>query len=75
MWDWQCACVCFSVSRTRGYRFKSALKFLRLTYTNDGVLALWRGNSATMARVVPYAAIQFAAHEEWKHVLSVDKGG
>jgi len=67
--------IYFQVSRTRGYRIKSALTFLRLTYQNDGVFALWRGNSATLARVVPYAAIQFAAHEEWKHLLKVDKGG
>jgi solute carrier family 25 protein 42 len=65
----------FSVSRTKRYSFKGALKFIRLTYHNDGVLALWRGNSATMVRVVPFAAIQFAAYEEWKTFLHVDKDG
>lgn len=28
-----------------------------------------------MARIVPYAAIQFSAHEHWKNWLGVDKRG
>ena len=27
-----------------------------------------------MARIVPYAAIQFSAHEQWKQVLGVGHG-
>lgn len=28
-----------------------------------------------MARIVPYAAIQFSAHEQWKHFLGTDQPG
>ena len=36
------------------YRIKGAVKFLKLTYTQDELLSLWRGNSATMARWYPW---------------------
>nr|CAD2140606.1 unnamed protein product [Meloidogyne enterolobii] len=65
----------FQVNSSRRYSFKSALKFVRHTYRESGFFALYRGNSASLARVVPYAAIQFAAHEEYKKLLNVDIEG
>ncbi|XP_021921251.1 mitochondrial coenzyme A transporter SLC25A42 isoform X2 [Zootermopsis nevadensis] len=61
----------FQISESR-YSAREALRFLVNTYRNEGLLSLWRGNSATMARIIPYAAIQFTAHEQWKRVLRVD---
>lgn len=62
-----------SVSPSRRYSFRAALRFVILTYRENGFVALFRGNSASLARVVPYAAIQFASHEEFKHLLGVDR--
>uniref|UniRef100_A0A183J9J8 ADP/ATP translocase n=1 Tax=Soboliphyme baturini TaxID=241478 RepID=A0A183J9J8_9BILA len=63
----------FCLVSSKRYSFVAAFKFIRGTYVNDGFLALYRGNSATMVRVMPFAAIQYCAHEQWRHVLGVDK--
>ncbi|XP_058988234.1 mitochondrial coenzyme A transporter SLC25A42 [Musca domestica] len=65
----------FQINKSVRYSLNGAILFLKQTYAKEGVLALWRGNSATMARIVPYAAIQFTAHEQWRKILSVDKDG
>lgn len=62
----------FQINKDRQFSYRAAAKFLTDTYTKEGFLALWRGNSATMARIIPYAAIQFTAHEQWKKFLRIE---
>ena len=45
---------------------------LRQTFVENGFLGLFRGNSATMARIIPYASLQFTAHEQYKMLLRTD---
>lgn len=61
----------FQIRKTP-YSAKKAILFIRETLQKEGLLALWRGNSATMARIVPYAAIQFTSHDQWKRILHTD---
>lgn len=61
--------------RHQPFSARSAYNFLKDTFRKEGFFALWRGNTATMARIVPYAAIQFTAHEQWKKILNVDAAG
>jgi len=63
--------IYFQTHPEKRYRLKGAWKFIRLTYSNTGVLSLWRGNSATMARIMPYAAIQFMSHDQYKTLLGI----
>ncbi|VDQ07338.1 unnamed protein product [Trichobilharzia regenti] len=61
--NFQSTCMRFNVH--------SLVGFLKDTYSKHGFLCLWRGNTATLARIFPYAAIQYSAHEHYKYLLGV----
>ena len=53
------------------YSLKGAFKFIGDSYRKDGLLLVWRGNSATIARIVPSAAITYMSHDQYKRVLGI----
>ncbi|XP_076629198.1 dephosphocoenzyme A carrier [Colletes latitarsis] len=64
----------FQISK-QPYSGRAALEFLIKTLRTEGLLSLWRGNSATMVRIIPYSAVQFTAHEQWKRILGINGSG
>lgn len=54
------------------FSFTEAVNFMIKSYKTEGITSLWRGNTATLARIIPHGAIQFTAHEQWKIALKVD---
>jgi len=61
--------ILIAVSGVHRYSLRAVGDYIKQTVRETGVRGPWRGNSATVLRVAPYAATNFAAHEQWKHVL------
>ncbi|GFR64905.1 solute carrier family 25 member 42, partial [Elysia marginata] len=56
----------------RPFSAREAVAFIANTVRQSGFFSLWRGNSATLVRIVPYSAIQFSSHEQYKIWLNTD---
>lgn len=61
----------FQIER-RPFTFRDGFRFLLHSYQHFGIISLWRGNSATLARVIPSAAINYTSHEQLKRLLAVE---
>ena len=55
--------IIFQTDSTRHFSLRNAMFEARRVVVEEGVHHLWRGNSATVVRVFPYAGIQFTAYD------------
>mmetsp|Transcript_64551 Transcript_64551/g.158893 ORF Transcript_64551/g.158893 Transcript_64551/m.158893 type:complete len:377 (+) Transcript_64551:182-1312(+) len=59
----------------RIFNLRNVMDTLVTIGKTEGTRGLWRGNMATVARVFPYAGIQFAAFDVYKRFLTDKKTG
>lgn len=57
--------IIFQVDPSRHFSIKNAFGLSQTMVKEGGVLSLWKGNGATMMRVVPYASITFMSFEHY----------
>eukprot|EP01119_Soliformovum_irregulare_P021554 TRINITY_DN7201_c0_g1_i1.p1 TRINITY_DN7201_c0_g1~~TRINITY_DN7201_c0_g1_i1.p1 ORF type:complete len:295 (+),score=71.31 TRINITY_DN7201_c0_g1_i1:142-1026(+) len=55
--------------RSKSYPTDGIGSTFKQIITKEGVLSLWKGNTATVTRIFPYAAIQFFAYEKYREIL------
>jgi solute carrier family 25, member 42 len=63
--------IIFQVDPSRAFSLRNAVDLSQSMVKEGGVLSLWKGNGATMMRVVPYASITFMSFEHYHTALKV----
>nr|CAB3449387.1 unnamed protein product [Digitaria exilis] len=53
-------------TRRAEFRGSGLIGSFRTIYRTEGVLGFYRGNGASVARIVPYAALHYMAYEEYR---------
>ena len=62
--------IFFQTDSQRAFSLRSAAREARRVVMEEGFWSLWRGNSATVVRVFPYAGMQFAAYDQYSRFFS-----
>jgi len=67
--------IIFQTSAHRAFSWRAVGHELRRIVDTEGVKGLWKGHSATLSRVIPYAGIQFATFQGVKRTVKDAQGG
>lgn len=60
--------ILFQTSRNT-FSIRAAFSVLANIVKEEGVRAMWRGNSATVARVYPYSGIQLMSYDQFRRIV------
>lgn len=55
------------------FSLRLAAKKIKQVYHEEGFTKLWKGNSATILRVIPYSATQYSAFRGYSHLIMTDE--
>ncbi|KAJ0491295.1 putative mitochondrial carrier protein [Helianthus annuus] len=61
--------ILFQVTRSEFHNIGLLASFRRIAKT-EGILGFYRGNGASVARIVPYAALHYMAYEQYRRQIS-----
>eukprot|EP00854_Cymbomonas_tetramitiformis_P019046 gene19046-22773_t len=61
-------------SGLKGTEYSGLGQAFHKIYTEEGILAFWKGNLTNLVRIVPYSSAQLSANDFYKRVLADDKG-
>lgn len=54
-------------------KMSGVFKAIRFVFLKDGIYGLYRGHSAMLARIFPYAGVNYMAYEQYKRILTPTK--
>jgi len=58
--------------KSQQFAFTGVVSSINKIIKQEGAIMLWKGNTATIVRVYPYAAIQFMSYEQYKKLIIGD---
>lgn len=61
--------ILYQVNSARVFTWRSAFRSGRRIIEHEGVPGLWRGNGATMMRVIPYSAVTYFSYDHFHRGL------
>lgn len=61
--------ILYQVNPERPFTYLRAVKSFKTIFRHSGIQGLWRGNGATLIRVIPYASISFMSFDRYQRLL------
>lgn len=66
--------ILYQVNPDRKFSLTSAMRTANKIVQHSGVVGLWRGNGATLLRVIPHSAISYMTYERYQTIIMQMQG-